>query len=510
MTDPKAIHDALDSIARDAVSDRTNLWPKIRERMVAEHQATQKSTAPRPRASWNMAYAALAVMLLVAFMTGGGYLLIRAKLDPARQGQPAVSMLSQADRTQTAQAVLPVVVTPIQAESPLPPQPTATLEATTESLPTMVFNPTPFPEATQVPGTAIAMNPSPQPPLPIAPTMTPNSAPAVVALAPAEPDHLGIQTVNGITSRLEWAYLDDARIALQYTITGLPVIDNGDLGQAIFTGPITSDHPTLDPAPNASGRAPQTLSGVYDNGSGGQAGYVTVTEVRDLPIKAEAGEMVGISIDISVGEIPVPIWQTGSDGELFLAQWVDMGKQAAFHYDIRIPYTPAVLQQVDQTVENNGVKMQIDWVKASLSATEARVCYNLPTNADWWPGDATLQVDDTQPDPAYLAVIDLNADPGKRCVRVFFATVNKEAATTLSLIIPRLVTPPDYANRFDAARKALAEKGINIEQVTTDNGPEVHITGRPQGMRMREASRLLIEAFRDSYSGAWSLTVPIH
>jgi hypothetical protein len=509
MTDPKAIHDALESISRDAVSDRTNLWPKIRERMVAEHQAVQKTAAPRPRLSWNMAYAGLAVMLFVALMTGGGYLLIRAKLDPARQGHPAVGMVPEPSHAPTAEAASPVAVATQQVEQPLVPQPTATLAATLESLPTMVFNPTPFPVATQAPGPAIAMNPSPLPPLPIAPTMTPESAPAVVALAQADPTNLGVQTVNGITVRLEWAYLDEARLALQYTVTGLPVIENGDLGQAVYTGPITSDHPALDPAPNASGRSPQTLSGVYDNGSSGLAGYVTVTEVRDLPLKAEEGEMVGISIDISVGETPVPIWQTGSDGEPFLAQWVDLSKQAAFHYDIRLPYTPSVLKKSNQTVESNGVKMQLDWVKVSPSATEARICYNLPTKADWWPGDAVAQMDDSLPDPAYLAVIDPTTDPAKRCMRVFFATVNKQDAAKLALTIPRLVTPPDYANRFDAARKALAEKGIIIEQVTSDTGPEVHITRRPEGMRMQEARHLLLEAVRDSYAGAWTFSVPM-
>lgn len=312
------------------------------------------------------------------------------------------------------------------------------------------------------------------------------------------------ETVNGVTVILDWAYIDDSRIAYQFTVRGMQDVlsDTIDISTIVSRTALVTDPLPLTGTGGDSG---------ISAGPGDEAGTVVVNAEQYLKVPAQEGDEIRVSLDISLGDVEVPIWETGPDGQPLSENSIRMVYVpliATFHFDFTLPFYPSVTIEPELSVAANGINMTLEWMKVSPSSTEVSLCYDLPTRDEWEP-EATLKIGDFEPVSISIYSSDGPANDARRCVQLSFPAPYERKPTLATLTIDRLVTPKDYFANAETARQKLAEQGIIVEFHVDEYSANYEVLSTPEGMSDEELYRLIGDSLREIYPGPWIFSVRI-
>jgi hypothetical protein len=354
-------------------------------------------------------------------------------------------------------------------QAPIQDPPTAVPSTPTEiiSTPTTEPSPTPAPEADAV-------------------------YPYYLPLA-VKPD-VAPQTINGVTVAVDWAYVDESRVGVQYTISGLDWPDGS----------------TLDFAQQVQISIPALSEAQFDGFSGGGGGSSSTAEqgvitaesdqlLQAGALEAEKYPNVDVNLDIPV-EGPT--------------------KVGTFHFQLNLPVANGTtIEDIDQTVVANNVSMTLKSLTLSPSYAEALICFQMPSAVDWGLIASTITVGGREYPFSGGGLATPKADPmsgldaPERCNNVGFNVIyDSKSNDSVTITIPKLMASVNEVVTKETVARAnqrLADKGIEFDYVNVDHGGNIEIIKRPEGMMDPELYTLIWEALADQYEGPWVFTVPV-
>jgi hypothetical protein len=323
------------------------------------------------------------------------------------------------------------------------------------------------------------------------PTATPEAEPVVspyflpLAIQPeVEP-----QTINDVTVSIDWAYADESRISLHYTISGL------DWPEGTYMDPMQNIQMTSPSIPDL------WMGGVGGNRSIVQKGVITGEVDQRLvegALEAQKNPNIRVNVDIPV-EGPTNI--------------------GTFHFKLDLPVLGGTrIDNIDQTVVANDVAMTLKAIRLSPSYVEALICFQMPSAADWGLTASILSIGDR--DYPYSSGGMMQGAEGKsfrltdpeRCSSIGFDIIQDKAADSLTLSVPRLLgSVPEVIDqeRVDRANQLLTEAGIQFQYAAVDHGGNIEVLKRPEGKTDQEIYPLIWQALADQYEGPWVFTLPL-
>jgi len=322
------------------------------------------------------------------------------------------------------------------------------------------------------------------------PTPTPEADPFYPYYLPltSKPD-VAPQTINGVTTEIDWAYADESRVALHYTISGLDWLDGSTLDMMQQVTMKSEAVPDL------------WMGGVGGNTSTVDKGVLTGAVDQRLvegALDAEKHPNIRVNVDIPV-EGPTSI--------------------GTFRFKLDLPVLPGTrIDNIDQTVVANNVAMTLKALRLTPSYVEALFCFQMPSAVDW--GLTATQLSIGAKEYSYSNGGLMQGAEGKnfrltdpeRCSSIGFDIVNDESESSLILTVPKLVgSVPEVIDqeRVDQANQRLAAAGIEFQYANQDDSGNIEILKRPEGKTDPEIYPLIWDALADQYEGPWVFTVSI-
>ena len=359
-------------------------------------------------------------------------------------------------------------------------QSVAAVEAIKLSLPTP-----PLSDVTEV-NTPVSFAPTNVPGQVTDTKQSPNDATnALIANPPLTSLDLPPQTVNGYTATLESFYADASRLIFQLRVTGSDDISDGEIGNIS----LEDEHSDFINASISWGAPDRNSSNVI-------LSQIEFQTVAPLPENHLRGQLL-------FSYIPPP-------GE---------GKATAtFRFTLDIPVHPAPNFNPKQSVIASGVEILLDRVVIAPAYTQAILCYNKPTDADWTIYDNTkLKIGDSESEAdSYSLLFDSAMDtkteeiPGwtpplkeGRCVKVGFrvGAENPKSLTLTILTLEQSMPEVIPTEQLEAAYSKLLAQGIDMEWHLVDHGANADYKKLPNGMTEQEAMRKFVEALGYVYEG---------
>jgi hypothetical protein len=303
-----------------------------------------------------------------------------------------------------------------------------------------------------------------------------------------KPD-ISSQTIDGVTAKIDWAYADESRLAIHYTISGLDWPDGTpwDAMQVQVTSPAISGR---DFSGAGGWDSIPAEDGVISGGSD--------MLLSDGGLNAEEHPTIKLNVEI-------PVEGPSSEGP--------------FRFEFEVPVLDGIkIENIDQNVVTNNVSMTLRTLILSPSHAEALICFQMPSAADWGLTASTVSVGGkefpftgselvTGTDGKNFAVTD-----PERCNSVGFDIPYDETATSFALNVPKLIASiPEVITkeRVEIANQRLAARGIEFDFVNVDHGGNIVLLKQPEGMTDAEIYPLIWEALAEQYEGPWLFTVPI-
>ena len=168
------------------------------------------------------------------------------------------------------------------------------------------------------------------------------------------------QTIDGVTVKINWAYADEARMAVGYTISGLnwpegshmqptqqvqirlPILANVRLGG--FSGASGGNNSLVQDGVITGSSDQSLLDGVWDAEK-----YPNANMVVDIPVEGPT-------------------------------------KVGTFHFNLTIPVlNGSRIDNIDQTVVANNISMTLQSLALNPSRVDAVLCFQLPSSMGWGP-----------------------------------------------------------------------------------------------------------------------------
>ena len=301
------------------------------------------------------------------------------------------------------------------------------------------------------------------------------------------------QTINGVTARIDWAYVDESRVAIQYTISGLDWTDGSLLDgmqQVQMSIPAISNF-KFGGFSGASG-------GNMNPSQNGEIIGSSDQSLLDGALDAEKYPNINVKVNIPV-EGPTKI--------------------GTFHINFTVPVLNGIkMENIDQTVVANDVSMTLKTLVVNPSYVEALFCFQMPSAQDW--GLTSIKLTMSGREYSYSggglllgsgAKAFALTDP-ERCSSIGFNVLYDSSVSTVTFNIPKLlVSMPEVVDhaRVMRANERLADRGIEIDYANVDHGGNIVILKRPAGATDQEIYPLIWEALSEQYEGPWAFTVEI-
>jgi hypothetical protein len=330
------------------------------------------------------------------------------------------------------------------------------------------------------------------------PTEAPTSEPVEESIFPYFLPHATklenvSQSINGVTTKIDWAYADESRVAIAYTISGL---DWSDGSMMDGTLQVQMSIPAI-----SSYRSGGFSGGGGANVSFASGGVITASSdqyLLDGALDAEKYPEINLNVDIPV-EGPT--------------------KVGTFHFNFNVPVLNGFkLENIDQMVTANNVAMTLKSLSVSPSHAEALICFQMPSAVDWGLTTSRITVGGGEyPFSSGDLASDVNdtgsaATSAERCNNVGFDIIFDESITFITLTVPRLqasvseVVTKEVVNR---ANQRLADKGIQFDYVNVDHGGNIVMLKQPAGLSEGEIHTLIWDAMAEQYEGPWVFTVDL-
>lgn len=333
-----------------------------------------------------------------------------------------------------------------------------------------------------------------EPPVEVTESPTPKPADAQIfrhyrALA-TTPD-IPPQTIQGVTAQIDWVYVDESRVALQYTISGLDWLD-GAISEGMRSARITSATIPDDSFNGAVGWGDLPVE------NGVMVGYIDQFLTSDDVLAADEHPTIDLRVDI-------PVEGPSSVGP--------------FHFEFTAPVLDGIkIENVDETVVANQVSMTLKTFVLNPSHAEALICFQMPSAVDWGLTASTLTAGGKEyrfSGGEYISGSNgkdfLLTDP-ERCNSIGFEVPHDPSVTSVTLTVPKLLASvPEIIDqeRVAIANQRLAEKGLEFDYVNVDHGGNIILLKQPEGMSNEEIYPLIWEALAEQHEGPWVFTIPI-
>ncbi len=344
------------------------------------------------------------------------------------------------------------------------------------------------------------------------------------------PTAIGSQVQSDVIVTLDWAFVDALRVGVGYTITGLP-----DVPEAVgVRGHIQLN----DEQGNPVGGAGIGTSDVIR--VAGEPGVVqgTFSVGFEQPLTQEAAQFeLIITLDGSsqMGEyiagFPVSPEATPYPMGEFPPSLPDhfIG---TYTFDFSVPVHPLTVLSDMPPVTVNGIEVRVPRAEVTASMSKVMICYQKPSERDWWIFDAVLSngVEESRMhggqvlfDPDVFVYSGYNAEdwgvPSDfqavehgRCLLLSFLQGQDDPSGMLTLIIPELeISPPEVIPdaEWQTAMEILNAQGIElvyeIYRGSGGGGGGLNFITLPEGMTEEEAYHKYLEALGYVYAGPWEL-----
>ena len=326
------------------------------------------------------------------------------------------------------------------------------------------------------------------------PTPLPTSTPEQKLIYPyylpraTKPDSAS-ETIEGVSAQIDWAYVDESRVALHYTISGLDWPDGTSLD------PMQQVQMTSKAVPDL------WRGSISGNSSPADQGVITGSIDQRLvegALQQEQHPNIPLHVDI-------PVEGASSVG--------------TFRFNLDLPVLAgSKLEDMDQTVEANGVAMTLKELWLTPSYVEALICFQMPSEVDWGLTASILTLADREYSYSSGGLMpgadgkNFSLTDPERCSSIGFDIVGDESAKSLTLNVPKLLgSVPEVitSERVERANQRLAENGIEFQYVAVDHGGNIQVLKRPKGKTDQEIFPLIWEALADQYQGPWAFTVSV-
>ena len=350
---------------------------------------------------------------------------------------------------------------------------------------------------------------------------------------PVEAAPVASQTQSDVTVTLDWVFVDALRAGVGYTITGLPEVPEatGLLGEVYMSD----------------------AEGNRIDGSG--VGSSEISRVEGEPGVIQGTWSAGFREPLQVSEIQLEwVITLDSTETMYAIAGFPMDPEATpyprgehppflpenfvgtytFDFTAEVhPYT--VLENLPPATVND-IQMVVPKALVTPSMTKAMVCYQKPTEKDWWIYEASLgSLKERGPMIGGHVVYDTDyaLKPGTeadgvlwvvpddfqtvehgRCLILNFLQGQSNPSSPLILTVDGLqISPPEIfpEDELAAAREILKAQGIEFDYYTTQGqgggGGGIDFPVLPEGMTHEEAYWKFIEAMGYKFTGPWNITL---
>lgn len=293
------------------------------------------------------------------------------------------------------------------------------------------------------------------------------------------------QTDGDVTATLNWAYADVNQFLFELTIAGaegimMPSVMLTDQAGNIFSQAQT--HFTQD----ESGALIVSLSFYPQT-------YNLDTGVVDTEY-----------FQTQYGDFPPPTL------DLFLS--LQISEMVSFNFEFTVDLFGALQFEPNIVQSANGIDMTLQSVKITPSKTDATVCFNLPTSADWQPEASLSLGDQTGMLLGWGMTQRPSVDDVARCFNLSFNAFYGGQPATLTLTVDRLrISEPETREYWEAVRDALLEYGIEIE-VVMEGGVYYNLLSQPEDMTDMEVATLMQQVRleqRETTEGPWIFSLEL-
>jgi len=316
------------------------------------------------------------------------------------------------------------------------------------------------------------------------------------------------QSIDDITGVIDWVYVDESRIALQYTISNLDWPDGTLLDVTMAqVSSTTIEH--IGYGGGGGGSLP------LDKGS--ITGYIDQLLV-DGTLNAYENPYVDLSVDVPVnGETAMPAADPITGQQLAPQESLSLSDIGTFHFELSAPVHKGIkFENLEQTVVVNDVSMTLKTLVLNPSRAEALICFQMPSAKDWGLTASTINI--SGKDYRFSGGGILPGSDGKefslsdpeRCSSVGFDILYDEQVSSIILNVQKLVASlPESIDKehVNTANQRLADKGIEFDYVPVEHGANIEILKQPEGATNMEIYPLIWEALADQYEGPWVFRV---
>ncbi|MBG0770595.1 MAG: hypothetical protein H0S82_02750, partial [Anaerolineaceae bacterium] len=212
------------------------------------------------------------------------------------------------------------------------------------------------------------------------------------------------------------------------------------------------------------------------------------------------------------------------------------GNVGTFTFDFTAEVQPMTVVENLPAVTVNGIQMLVPKALVTPSMTQLMVCYQKPTERDWWIWNAsvgTLKDHSPMIGGGVIYDTDYSLKPGTeadgelwvvpaefqtvehgRCLLLNFLQGQSNTDLPLTLTVDELqISPPEVVPEaeIEAAREILKEQGIEFDYWTVrgqgGGGGGINFTVLPEGMTDEEAYRKYNEALGYIFTGPWTISL---
>jgi len=318
------------------------------------------------------------------------------------------------------------------------------------------------------------------------------------------------QTIDDIIGVIDWVYVDESRVALQYTISNLDWPD----GIMLDTTSVQVSSTTIENIGYGGGGG-----GSLPLDKGSVTGYIDQLLV-DGTLNADENPNIDLSVDVPVnGETAMPAADPISGRQLAPQESLSLPDIGTFHFELSAPVHKGIkFENLEQTVVANDIWMTLKSLVLNPSRAEALICFQMPSAKDWGLTASTINIGGR--DYRFSGGGDISGRDGKefsltdpeRCSSVGFDILYDEPATSVTLTVQKLVASLSEMidkKHVSTANQRLADKGIEFDYVPVEHGANIEILKRPEGMPDMEIYPLIWEALANQYEGPWVFQVEI-
>jgi len=318
------------------------------------------------------------------------------------------------------------------------------------------------------------------------------------------------QTIGGTTAVIDWAYVDESRVALQYTISNLDWPD----GVMLDTTAVQVSSTTIE---NIG----------YGGGGGGSlpvdkgviTGYLDQLLV-DGTLNADEHPNIDLSVDVPVnGATAMPPADPVTGQQLAPKENLSLPDIGTFHFEFSAPVSKGIrFENIGQTVVANEVSMTLKTLVLNPSRAEALICFQMPSPIDWGLTASIINIDGRVYRFSGGGILpgtdgkEFQLTDPERCNSIGFDILYDGTATSVTLTVQKLVASlPEMIDKehVNIANKRLADKGIEFDYVLVEHGANIKILKQPEGATNMEVYPLIWEALADQYEGPWVFQVEI-